>query len=107
MKRLVALLLMVSLPVGALSAELPPVVPDTAVPLLSPAAQPNAPLSAKVLVAAAEQKNDGVSQAPVQIERQRKHSWDNFWEVHFGGYRWLWWAGAAAVLVGIHVAAGD
>ncbi|UFS70006.1 hypothetical protein LPW11_19260 [Geomonas sp. RF6] len=28
-----------------------------------------------------------------------------FFDIHFGGYRWLWWAGAAAALVAIHVAA--
>lgn len=40
-------------------------------------------------------------------ESRSSHSWGNFVDVHFGGYRWVWWAGAAAVLIAIHVAAAD
>lgn len=25
-----------------------------------------------------------------------------FWEIHFGGYRWVWWALAGAGLIAIH-----
>lgn len=28
----------------------------------------------------------------------------NWAEIHWGGYRWIWWAGAAAALIGLHVA---
>jgi hypothetical protein len=44
-------------------------------------------------------------------ERPRKtHSgltFQEFCEVHFGEYRWIYWVGAAAALVAIHVVAAD
>lgn len=46
-----------------------------------------------------------------ESERPRKThtglTFQEFVDVHFGDYRWIWWAGAAAVLVAIHVAAAD
>ncbi len=65
--------------------------------------------SAAVLLAAAEtSQGAAVGNSPEQKrESRRAHSWDNFVEVHFGDYRWVWWAGAAAVLIGIHVAAAN
>jgi hypothetical protein len=65
--------------------------------------------SAAVLMAAAETSQAvAMENAPGQKREARSsHSWDNFLDVHFGGYRWLWWAGAAAVLVAIHVSAAD
>jgi hypothetical protein len=63
--------------------------------------------SATVLLAAAETSQGGVvANAPEQKrESRRAHSWDNFIDVHFGDYRWVWWAGAAAILIAIHVSA--
>jgi hypothetical protein len=47
----------------------------------------------------------------VASERPRKThtglTFQEFCEVHFGEYRWIYWVGAAAVLVAIHVAAAD
>jgi len=47
----------------------------------------------------------------VAAERPRKShtglTFEEFCEVHFGEYRWIYWAGAAAILVAIHVAARD
>jgi hypothetical protein len=28
-----------------------------------------------------------------------------FWEIHFGGYRWAWWALAGTALIAIHAGA--
>jgi hypothetical protein len=41
--------------------------------------------------------------APEQVKAsQSSFEWGNFAEVHLGGYRWVWWAGAAAALIAIH-----
>jgi len=63
--------------------------------------------SEAVLVAAAEtSQGTAMGSAPARKSESRSsHSWDNFVDVHFGDYRWVWWAAAAAILVGIHVAA--
>ena len=62
---------------------------------------------AVMLLAAAESSQAvAMEKAPEQKqESRRSHSWDNFLDVHFGGYRWVWWAGAAAILVAIHAGA--
>jgi hypothetical protein len=40
-------------------------------------------------------------------ERTRKThtglTWDEFVDVHFGGYRWVYWAGAVGAIVLLHV----
>ena len=46
-----------------------------------------------------------VIHAKEEAKTQKGHSWDNFWEVHFGGYRWVWWALAGGALIAIHAAA--
>ena len=63
--------------------------------------------SESVLMAAAEtSQGTAMGSAPARKSESRSsHSWDNFVDVHFGDYRWVWWAAAAAILVGIHVAA--
>ena len=63
--------------------------------------------SAALLLAATETSPAmAMESAPEQKrESRRSHSWDNFLDVHFGGYRWVWWAGAAAILVAIHAGA--
>ena len=60
-----------------------------------------------VLMAAAEtSQGTAMGTAPEQKQEARKsHSWDTFVDVHFGGYRWLWWAGAAVILGVIHAGA--
>lgn len=65
--------------------------------------------STAVLLAAAESsQRAAMVSAPEQKKESRSaHSWDNFVDVHFGDYRWVWWVGAAAILVGIHVVAAD
>jgi hypothetical protein len=62
---------------------------------------------AAVLLAAAETSQGvAVGTAPEEKkESRRTHSWDNFAEVHFGDYRWVWWAGAVAILIAIHAGA--
>lgn len=63
--------------------------------------------SAAVLLAAADTTQSAVTgKAPEQkCESRSSHSWDNFVDVHFGGYRWIWWASAAVVLGVIHAGA--
>ena len=65
--------------------------------------------SRAVLLAAADSPQAMASDnAPEhRSESRSNHSWDNFVDVHFGGYRWVWWAGAAAILVAIHVSVVD
>lgn len=94
---------------GLVSVAAPPAA---VVPATEKAPQPGGELnlslpaerSAAVLLAAAETSQAmAMENAPEQKrESRRSHSWDNFLDVHFGGYRWIWWAGAAAILVAIH-----
>jgi hypothetical protein len=49
------------------------------------------------------------SQVPAAERPRKTHTgltFEEFVEVHFGEYRWIYWVGAAAILVAIHVAAG-
>ncbi|MBJ6750255.1 hypothetical protein [Geomonas anaerohicana] len=63
--------------------------------------------SATTLVAA----NDVQGAAGVAEERPKKsHSgmtFKEFCDVHFGEYRWVYWVGAVAAIVAIHVVAAD
>ena len=87
---------------GVETATEMPALPGQGVNLSLPAERSNV-----VLMAAAETtQGAAMKSAPEQKSEARKtHSWDNFVDVHFGDYRWVWWAGAAAILIGIHVAA--
>ena len=53
--------------------------------------------------------NDTQGTQPVASERPRKThtglTFEEFCEVHFGEYRWIYWVGAAAIIVAIHVVA--
>lgn len=48
---------------------------------------------------------------PAQEQQARKThtglSWKEFCDVHFGEGRWIYWAGAVAAIVAIHVVAAD
>lgn len=48
---------------------------------------------------------------PAQEQSARKShtglSWKEFCDVHFGEGRWIYWAGAVAAIVAIHVVAAD
>ena len=65
--------------------------------------------SSAMLLAAAEtsQRAANCASAEQKCESRSSHNWDNFVDVHFGGYRWVWWVGAAAILAAIHIAAAD
>jgi hypothetical protein len=64
--------------------------------------------TAVMLAAAESSQSAAMVNAPEQKKESRSaHSWDNFVEVHFGDYRWVWWVGAAAVLIAIHAAAAN
>lgn len=117
-RKLIVVLCLISFAPAAVSAQgLVSVAapPAAVVPVTEKAPQPGGELnlslpaerSAAVLLAAAETSPAvAMENAPEQKrESRRAHSWDNFLDVHFGGYRWIWWAGAAAILVAIHVGA--
>lgn len=45
---------------------------------------------------------------PAAGSAQKNSSHDccgGFWEIHFGGYRWAWWALAGTALIAIHAGA--
>jgi len=65
--------------------------------------------STTMLMAAADTSKSAamVNTPDRKSESRSAHSWDNFVDVHFGDYRWVWWAGAAAILIGIHAAAAN
>jgi hypothetical protein len=69
---------------------------------------PAAARSAVVLMAAADTPQ-GTAPAPAteqkKAEKNSSFHWENFAEVHLGDYRWVWWVGAAAVLIAIHAGA--
>jgi len=54
-------------------------------------------------------QNDTQGAQAVATERPRKShtglTFEEFCEVHFGEYRWIYWVGAAAAIIAIHVVA--
>jgi hypothetical protein len=60
-----------------------------------------------VQLAAVTDADKGEINVKEEEKTQKGHSWDNFWEVHFGGYRWMWWVLAGGILIGIHAAAAN
>ncbi|MFZ2951105.1 MAG: hypothetical protein WA003_16640 [Desulfuromonadaceae bacterium] len=117
-RKLIVVFCLISFAPAAVSAQglVPVAAPQAAVvPATEKAPPPGGELnlslpaerSAAVLLAAAETSQAvAMENAPEQKrESRRSHSWDNFLDVHFGGYRWIWWAGAAAILVAIHAGA--
>lgn len=60
----------------------------------------------KIVVAANDRADAATADATPQKETKSRPSCTirDFLDIHFGGYRWLWWVGAAGILIGIHVA---
>lgn len=53
------------------------------------------------ILIAAREKTD--QQAASSAQKNSDHDCcGGFWEIHFGGYRWAWWALAGAGLIAIH-----
>jgi hypothetical protein len=102
LRQLLVVICLVSFAPAAFGAQVPAVAPLPAeVNLSLPVATSRA-----VMLAAADTGRTLAADAPEhKSEVHSSHSWDNFVEVHFGGYRWIWWAGAAVVLIAIHVVA--
>ena len=65
-----------------------------------------ADLEQKGAMLVAQAKTTDAASAPCvpcpEVKASKSHSWDNFWDVHFGGYRWAWWALAGGALIAIH-----
>jgi hypothetical protein len=56
-------------------------------------------LSQQHIVVAAQDRTE----SPVpSVQKGDRDCCGNFWDVHFGGYRWVWWALAGAGLIAIH-----
>ncbi|NTV49995.1 MAG: hypothetical protein HGB32_07085 [Geobacteraceae bacterium] len=97
---------------GIATVAAPPAsIESSSVPSAQPAQALNLSLPAEntaaVLMAAAEtSQGAAMASAPEnKKEAQRSFNWGNFTEVHLGGYRWVWWAGAAVALIAIHAGA--
>jgi hypothetical protein len=65
--------------------------------------------AARLQAATVLAQNDPQGAQGAATERPRKShtglTLEEFCEVHFGEYRWIYWVGAAAILVAIHVVA--
>jgi hypothetical protein len=68
--------------------------------LSAPAAR-NVSEKQEAIVIAALDSTDRQSAGSVQ-QRANSDCCGGFWEIHFGGYRWAWWALAGAGLIAIH-----
>jgi len=53
------------------------------------------------IMVVAHATGDGHTSKGAEEVRQKSCCGD-FWDVHFGGYRWAWWALAGAGLIAIH-----
>ncbi len=75
--------------------------------VIPPARPINLTLPTGTVLMAAAQTTEGEAKAAPEQKRESRSSfnWGNFAEVHLGDYRWVWWVGAAAVLVAIHAGA--
>lgn len=114
-RKLIVVLCLVSFCPAAVGAQgmVPVTTPPAAVVSVtenatSPSRVINLSLPAeRVLMAAADTSEGAVTKAPTEQKRESRSSfnWSNFAEVHLGDYRWVWWVGAAAVLVAIHAGA--
>ncbi|MBU5637518.1 hypothetical protein KOM00_12345 [Geomonas sp. Red69] len=88
-------------------------------PLLNQPAQQAAPMQKSVNLMPREEReatvvavNDaqGTTQGATEERPRKSHSgltFKEFCDVHFGEYRWVYWVGAVAAIVAIHVVAAD
>ena len=60
-----------------------------------------APASEEDIMVVAHAAGDGHTAKGAEDVKQQSCCGD-FWDVHFGGYRWAWWALAGAGLIAIH-----
>jgi hypothetical protein len=68
------------------------------------AAPQNAKEQQEKIVLASRDKTD--PQAASSTQKSVNHNGcGGFWEIHFGGYRWAWWALAGTALIAIHAGA--
>ncbi|GFO69891.1 hypothetical protein GMLC_34700 [Geomonas limicola] len=116
-KRLIVLLCLVSFCPAAVGAQdlaplkesLPAAVAQTSTD--QPAREVDLSIPVALQKATVLAANEARGSQLAEPERPRKThtglTFQEFVDVHFGDYRWVWWAGAAAVLVAIHVAAAD
>lgn len=109
-RKLTVLICLLSfIPAAASAQEVAAVAaPPAAVQATAPNLSLPAERTAAVSTAAAETSNGAaLASAPEHKTeaRQSSFNWSNFGEVHFGDYRWVWWAGAAAALIAIHAGA--
>ena len=93
----------------ALVVNAPPALEQTAQrePVRELNLMPQLERKAATVVAANEPQ---VSPMPEMQQPRRTHTgltFKEFCEIHFGGHRWIYWAGAAAALVAIHVAVAN
>lgn len=67
-------------------------------------AQKNEGEQPKKILLASQDKTD--AQAAGSTPKSSSHDCcGGFWEIHFGGYRWAWWALAGTALIAIHAGA--
>ena len=72
-------------------------------PLTSLAARYDSKQQAGNIVVAQNTATGASQETTAPAEAQQKQSCcGDFWDVHFGGYRWAWWALAGAGLIAIH-----
>ena len=70
---------------------------------MEPAPQ-NAGVQQEKILLASQDKTDG--QIVGSTQKSSCHDcYGGFWEIHFGGYRWAWWALAGTALIAIHAGA--
>jgi len=106
--RLIALVLLITLPATVLAEGTPLQVTAAGqaaveTQLLSAPVQPTPDL---FKVAVADNAPPDLKAEPAKAESRSACSHD-FWEIHFGGYRWVWWAAAVGAIVGLHAFAAD
>lgn len=63
---------------------------------------PTGETQARVMVAANDLQGDPAAEAPRARKTHSGLTFSEFVEVHFGEYRWIYWAIAGAALVAIH-----
>lgn len=62
---------------------------------------------AATMMAAADLQGSQVADPPRARKTHTGLTFREFVDVHFGEYRWIYWVGAAAALVALHIAVAD